>query len=144
VRKNIKTYEKVQAEGLNQKQLILLCYNGIIRFLNGAKEALEDNKNLDAHNSLDKARKIVFHLLSTLNFEAGGEIAEKLRVLYVFLIEKITEANMKKDSEIVDEIIPIVATVQEGWEGIELSDSSIPKEKKGIVGDMSGKLSITV
>ncbi|MBD3169726.1 MAG: flagellar export chaperone FliS [candidate division Zixibacteria bacterium] len=139
---SIQTYERVQAEGLNQKQLIVMMYNGISRFLSEAIEAIDKKELALAHEKFDRARKIVFHLLSTLNMEAG-EISEKLRSIYLFLIEKITEANMKKDPALAKEIIPVVDNIRHGWESIKLTDESIPKEKRSISGKNNQQVSIT-
>ncbi|PJA29259.1 MAG: flagellar export chaperone FliS [candidate division Zixibacteria bacterium CG_4_9_14_3_um_filter_46_8] len=139
---NIKTYERVQTDGLNQKQLILILYNGVSRLLVEAKEAIAKKDDQLAHDKLDRARKVVFHLLSTLNFEAG-EIAHMLSPLYSFIIVKITEANMKKDADLVDEIIPIVENIKEGWEGIQLDDKTILPENRRIIGN-SSQVCITV
>jgi flagellar protein FliS len=140
---NIKTYERIQTEGLNQKQLIVMMYDGIIRFLKEAGGSIEKENFDEAHQRFDRARKIVFHLLSTLNLEAG-EIAEKLKALYIFLIEKITEANLKKERRIIEELIPIVENIKSGWEGIQLNDDSIPEDKRKLDGKQAQQVSITV
>ena len=140
---NLETYERIQTEGLNQKQLIVMMYAGITRFLKEAKQAISDKDFQTAHEKFDRSRKIVFHLMSTLNPEAG-DIAEKLNALYVFLIEKITEANLKKDGSIVDEIVPIIDNIREGWESIKLDDKSIPDDKKKMSGKPAQQVSITI
>ncbi|MBD3233582.1 MAG: flagellar export chaperone FliS [candidate division Zixibacteria bacterium] len=139
----IRTYERIQTDGLNQKQLIVMLYNGIIRFLAEARESLNSDDKQTAQVKFEKARKIVFHLLSTLNLDAG-EIALKLKSLYSFMILEITEASMRSDAEIVDRLIPIVENVKKGWEAIELNDESISPDKRKIGGDVPQRVSFTI
>ncbi|MFH0925050.1 MAG: flagellar export chaperone FliS [bacterium] len=75
-----------------------------------------------AHNYLSRSRKIVNELLISLNFEAGGEIAINLKRLYLFIIDNIFTANLKKDSsslEKIDNCISILKTLREAWANIE-------------------------
>ncbi|MCP4634756.1 MAG: flagellar export chaperone FliS [candidate division Zixibacteria bacterium] len=143
MKNNIKTYERIQTEGLNQKQLIIMMYSGINRFLREAQEALAKEEYSISHEKFNRARKVVFHLLSTLNLEAG-EIAAKLKLVYLFLIEKITEANLTRNASLVNDLLPIVDNIKEGWEQIELNDESIPDDKRKISTQPNQQVSITI
>ena len=59
----------------------------------------------------------------TLNMDSG-EIAEKLRSLYVYIHKRLIDANLKKDAAIVQEVINVMSTLKEAWDSIILKNNS--------------------
>jgi flagellar protein FliS len=92
-----------------------MLYQGAIRFLGIAKDAIRDRKLDVAHNNLLKAQDIVLELISSLNFDAG-EIAHNLYSLYMYMNRRLIEANVAKDVTIIDEVIKLMTTLKEAWE----------------------------
>ncbi len=111
-----KTYQNVQMAVNDQRRILIMAFEGMIKFLHQAKEAMKAKEIETAHERLVRTKQIIFHLLNALDVKKGGEIAENLQRLYLFLIEKITEANLKKDPEIVEEILPIFHNLCSAWE----------------------------
>lgn len=111
-------YRSSEIETLNQRDLVVKLYEGVERFLARAAAAMDAHQIEPAHNDCTRSRAIITELLSTLNMEAGGEIAERLRNLYLFFIDEITRANLRKDPAIIRAIIPIVASLREAWQQI--------------------------
>lgn len=114
-----KTYQDVQMTVSDRRRVLIMAFDGMIKFLHLAKEAMVKKEIEEAHNRLVKTKQVLYHLLNGLDVEKGGEIAENLRRLYLFLIEKITEANLKKDPKIVDDILPIFYNLCSAWEGMK-------------------------
>jgi len=109
------SYKEVDIETASGLKLVVMLYQGAIRFLGIAKEAIR-NKKLDvAHNNLLKAQDIVLELISSLNFEAG-EIAQNLYSLYMYINRRLIEANVAKDITIIDEVTKLMTTLKEAWE----------------------------
>jgi len=104
----------------NQQQLIVMAYDGILRFLSQAKENMARGEIEDRHNSLVRARAVVEELASTLNMEDGGEIAENLWNLYAFFMRRISEANLTGDPQCIDDIYPAVKELRDGWAEMEV------------------------
>jgi len=129
----IEQYRLNQISGMSQRELILMLYRGAIRFLTGAKNALAEQRYDLSWSKLDRARKIVLHLYSTLNLEAG-QIASDLAALYSYVVEQICVANAKRETEPVDVCINILSTVKEAWE--QLAD----QEKQGVAPATEGKM----
>ena len=127
---NLKVYQRVQISGLNQKELIVMLYSGALKFINEGKNLILEKDINRTHEKLSKARDVFVHLLSTLNMEAGGELAEKLSSLYAYFIEKITMANVTKEIGELDDIIPLIQEIKESWEKIDINDKTIPESKK--------------
>ena len=104
----------------NQQQLIVMAYDGILRFLLKAKEHMACGEIEDKHNTLVRARAIVEELASTLNMEDGGVIAENLWNLYAFFMRKISEANITGDASHIDDIYLSIKELRDGWSEMEV------------------------
>ncbi len=99
----------------SQKQLIVMAYDGVLRFLRQALEHMEKGEIEAKHTKLTKARAVIQELASTLNLEEGGEIARNLWNLYMFFMQKITEANFTGDPSHVEGILPAVQELRDAW-----------------------------
>ena len=104
----------------SQKQLIVMAYDGVNQFLRRAKEHLGRGEIAEKIQCFEKARAIVEELAATLNMERGGEIATNLWNLYIFFMQKITEANMTNDMAHVDAILPTLKTLRDAWAEMEV------------------------
>jgi flagellar secretion chaperone FliS len=119
------TYLRNEVESADSLKLLLLLYNKLIRDLRsirdriGTKAAGEDNGNLpeDIGKKFEKCRHILSYLLDSLD-PKQGEVATNLYQMYYFWYQKILAAQMEKDGRILDEILPGLETVREGWLGI--------------------------
>jgi flagellar protein FliS len=110
-------YRKTQLFGMSQAELVVMLYQGAIRFLREATELIAAERYDLSWQKFDRARRIVVHLCGTLNRDAG-ELADKLSALYAFIIEQITVANARRDVETAENCIQILSTLKEGWEGV--------------------------
>ncbi len=117
----VATYQKEQTDGLNQRDLIVMCYKGAIKYLQDAKCECEKGDREAFCELLEKAHRVVFYLYTTLEMEQGGEIAEKLANLYAYIISQIYIVNATRRTETIDDIIKLLTTLQDGWEGLDLS-----------------------
>jgi flagellar secretion chaperone FliS len=131
-------YRSAEIETISQKDLIVRLYQGAEKFLEAGRQAMELNQLETAMTQCRRAKDILIELMSTLNFEAGGDLARQLKDLYAFLIVQITEASMRKKPEQIAAIQPIIATLREGWQQIpdEFANvSSMPAGNEGHVFD---------
>ena len=80
-------------------RLVDLLYEGAIRFINAAKDGLNDKDYEKAHNSIMRAYAIIAELLATLNKEGGGEIAKQLEQCYDYMLHLLKEADINKTEE---------------------------------------------
>ncbi len=118
-------YKSNEITTVSQGKLIVMLYEGAIRFLNIAKENIESPKKFDLVNTnILKTQEIISELMSSLNMDNGGKIAEDLLSLYVYFKKRLLEANMKKDKEILDEVIKHFIDLKIAWEEIERSSSN--------------------
>lgn len=99
----------------SQQELIVMAYDGILKFLRQGREHLINREYEQKHVNLGKAKAIVEELASTLNMDKGGEIAANLWNLYLYFMQKITEANIRNDASGIDEILPAIEDLRDGW-----------------------------
>jgi flagellar protein FliS len=124
-----KTYLKNEIEGATKGKLILLLYDGAIKFLIFSKKAIEKQDIETAHNNIIKAENIIYELMSTLNMEAG-EISENLLKMYDFMIWQLIEANKEKNKEKIDSVIRLLSTLREAWKEVVVMENGTQIENK--------------
>lgn len=118
------SYRNAEASTLSQRDLLIRLFQGAERFLNQGRLAIINKEWYQANEGCQKAKRIFVELLSTLNFDVGGDIAERLRDLYLYLIGEIVEANINHDADRLQAIMPVVATLRSAWEGIPDADAN--------------------
>lgn len=119
-------YKRMQVQTSSPGRLLLMLYEGMLKNLRYAKEGIEQKKINQAHNHLIKAQKIILQLNDDLNMEAGGEIADNLRNLYLFSYRRLVDANVQKNGAMVQEVIDIMSQLKEAWDAIILKNKTAP------------------
>jgi flagellar secretion chaperone FliS len=96
-------------------QLVVMLYDGALRFLFQAAYAMRDGKHLDADARLTRAEAIIDELLTTLDLEQGGEIASRLQGIYVFCNRHLIEARVQRDPSMVEKVSELMGELRESW-----------------------------
>jgi flagellar protein FliS len=112
-------YKANEISTVSQTRLIVMLYEGAIRFLTIASENMTPRKYDLVNNHIIKAQDIITELMLSLNMEEGKEIAENLLSIYVYLKKRLLEANMKKDTEILGESIQILNQLKSAWDELD-------------------------
>ncbi|NLP18726.1 MAG: flagellar export chaperone FliS [Firmicutes bacterium] len=110
-------YRQTQVETAGPGQLILMLYNGGIRFCKQAQGALEKGQLEVAHRALVRAQQIVDELMAALDLEAG-EVAHNLMRLYEYMNQRLLEANLKKDQETLGEVKAMFTELRDAWQAM--------------------------
>ena len=121
-----KAYEKANVHTADQRQMILMLYDGSIRFMRKAVNKIEAADIESAPNFLIRARNIIPELLATLKPEKAGEMGANLRQLYIYMFNRLVQANLAKDKEGVEEVIKLMSTLREGWAGVKQARKQNP------------------
>ncbi len=98
--------------------LVIMLYDGSIEFLKKAVFYMNQKNVAKKLHYMDKAMAIIQHLQATLNMEAGGEIAQNLQRLYMYMLTELTIANIRNDTEKISRVEGLLRTLREGWKGI--------------------------
>lgn len=114
-----KSYRKVATQTAPPGQLVLMLYDGALRFLERglAGFEMEDpaEANMTVHNNLHRAGEIIRELNLALNMESGGEFAHTLRSLYEYFDRRLWDSNVQKNPEGVREVIRHVTVLRDAW-----------------------------
>lgn len=113
------SYRQVATRTASPGQLVLMLYEGAIRFLEQAQAGfkLDDpvEFNTTINNNILRAQDIIRELDFSLNVELGGELAIQLRRLYDYFDRVLLEANLRKDSDGINEVIVRLSELREAW-----------------------------
>ena len=104
-------YQRQSVMTMTQGEMLTKLYDEVIKQMSGAKICLTEKDLGGVNNALQKAQRILFYLKSTLDFKY--EISGNLDALYDFFIERIVQANLKKDAAMLDEIIPMIEDLRD-------------------------------
>lgn len=95
------------------EELTLMLYNGAIKFVHQAMNAIDKKEIENAHTAIIKAGDILAELNATLNMDY--EVSKGLRSLYVYLMERLVDANIHKNKEVLEEILPFLTELRDTW-----------------------------
>lgn len=118
----VKNYQKealkTRVAGADRYEIIQMLMAGAIEKMVLAKVAIE-KKHLEAKSEhLSKASAIIDALRGCLDFDSGGEVTENLYALYSYMIDRLVDASVKNDSEIVDEVSGLLKEIKSAWDEI--------------------------
>jgi len=111
-------YQRGKYETASPHRLISMLYEGAIRFAARGAEAIGRQDHAEAHQSLVRAQAIVAELIGCLNEEQGGDLARRLRLLYLYMHDRLVEANLRKQREPADEVVRLLADIKQAWDEI--------------------------
>ncbi len=111
-------YQKTQVTTASREKILLMLYEGAIRFTMQARSALKEKKVADKGKCISKATAILSELMATLDFKVGGQLAQDLENLYVFMIDKLIEANINNDPKSLDVVEDLLRTLYSAWKDV--------------------------
>ena len=97
-------------------QLTLMLYEGAIKFCNLAIMGVEQRNIQKAHDNIRKVENIIEEFQATLNHDYP--VAEDFDKIYSYLYKRLVEANMKKDKDILEEVLGHLRTMRDTWEEV--------------------------
>ena len=106
-----KQYSTVNISTVDRGRLLLMLFDGCLKFLKQAKAGLETKDIPKFAKYLNKSQAIISELMLTLDFEKGGDIAKELDRLYDFMLYYLTEANLEKNPSKVQKVIELLDTI---------------------------------
>ncbi|MDD6203314.1 MAG: flagellar export chaperone FliS [Lachnospiraceae bacterium] len=97
-------------------ELTLMLYDGAIKFCNIAIMGIEKNDIQKAHTNIVKVQRIIEEFRSTL--DRKYPVSEDFDRVYVYLLQRLLEANMKKDAEILKEVSVHLHSMRDTWKEV--------------------------
>jgi flagellar protein FliS len=114
-------YRESAALTASPVQLVVMLYDGVERFLRQAEVVMGEGAIARANDRMQKAEAIIDELLSTLDKEQGGRIAEQLEAIYIFCKRLMVEARLKRDPSKLAKVRELMGELRESW--VELAES---------------------
>jgi len=122
-------YNAVRNHGLvadaSPTRLVQIMFEHILSHLAMAQKCMErikDNQPVSdvvaKGTAIGKASRLIGQLNGTLDMERGGQIAENLRALYVYMLSRLLAANLTNDTQIVGEVVKLIREIKTGWDQI--------------------------
>ena len=97
-------------------ELTLMLYNGCLKFLGRAKLAIGEKNIQDRNYYIQRSQAIIAELMSTLNMDI--EISQQMLPLYEYMVRRLTEANIKNDVAIIEEVEGLVTEFRDTWKEV--------------------------
>lgn len=111
--KALMQYSELSGLTATPGELLIMLYDAEVKDIKKAIMFIKAGNIVEAHNALKKAQAIITELIVSLDDKY--EIANELRPIYFFLKEQLCNANIKKDAETLEKILPIVIELRDTW-----------------------------
>ncbi|MHC4640475.1 MAG: flagellar export chaperone FliS [Planctomycetota bacterium] len=116
--KKVSVYQEAAVTTQSKGRLIVLLYDGAIKFMKLAINELEAGNFEAKGNYIARAKDIINELNAVLDTDSGGEIASNLRSLYLFMNNRLSEANTKCEPQMIREVIALMEELNKSWKAI--------------------------
>ena len=110
-------YKSTQITGASREKLLLMMYEGAIKFTKMAIKAADEKKIAERCENIGRAFDIVLELNNTLDHKIGGDVASKLEQLYMFMTDQYAKANVSGKSDPLKANLKLLETLYDGWKG---------------------------
>lgn len=114
-----KSYRSVAVTTATPGQLVLMLFDGALRFLSTALHGFQLDgigaRNEQIHNNLLKTQNILRELQASLDMKAGGEFSQTMYALYDFMLDQLQKANLAKDPEPITTVERLLGEIRTSW-----------------------------
>lgn len=113
-----RAYQKTQVTTAKPEKILLMLYEGAIKFTKMAIIRMREKNIAEKGKYISKTLAIVSELMNTLDHEKGGQIAADLENLYMFMMDKLIEANMYNRVEDLEAVERLLTTLYGAWQDV--------------------------
>lgn len=108
-------YRKIEVGTVNKYELLVMLFDGAIRFLREAQDAIRRRDIALKAVKIDRVLAIIGELRASLNPEKGGEFAARMDALYAYMSERTLMASLKLDPSHCEEVIDLMLPIRDAW-----------------------------
>lgn len=113
--RGLAAYKQTHVQSRTPLELVVMLYDGALRFSGDARAAIERGDIAARRNALDRTMAIISELQSTLNLEQGGDVAKQLDELYDFMTRRLLDAAIHNTVAPIDEVRTLLETLRDAW-----------------------------
>lgn len=125
-------YRKVEVGTVNKHELLVMLFDGAVRFLHEAQEAMRNRDIVTKALKIDRVLAIIGELRGSLNQKEGGDFAARMEAMYAYMSGRVLEASLTLDPAVCDEVISLIMPIREAWAelarrpDLEIAPESLP------------------
>lgn len=112
---SVQAYKQSSVLTAPPERLVVMLYDGALRFLARAATAMREEGPVAAAEPIQRTQAIIEELVSTLDHEKGGEVADGLQAIYVFCLRLLPEAQLERDAEKIDQVAGLLRELRDAW-----------------------------
>jgi flagellar protein FliS len=124
--RGIDSYRRTEIESRTPLELVVMLYDGALRFIGDARAAMERNDVAARRTAISRALAIIAELQSTLDMEGGASIASSLDGLYSFVTRRLMDASFEKTLAPLDDAVRVLTTLRDAWAQIAVQPAAAP------------------
>ena len=111
-------YRRVESESRSPLELVIMLYDGALRFLNDASDAAARGDLRARAQAISRVLAIVGELQNTLDLDKGGAVADQLDDLYTYLTSRLIDVALKQDVTAIEEARKLLTPIRDAWSQI--------------------------
>ena len=108
-------YYQTHVHSRSPLELVVMLYDGALRFLDQAAEAMDKGDMVAKANAMSRSFAILAELQNTLNVAEGGEVARQLDALYGYMNDRLVDANTQRSSAPIRDVIRLMQPLRDAW-----------------------------
>ncbi len=136
------SYQNCALEGASAVELTVALYDGIIRFMRRAIEAVDQGDTIERRIAVRRAMDIVMHLQATLKMDVGGRPAEVLAEFYTAVFALMLQGSQANSREKFERVITFVQNVRDAWRQVARGPNARPALPRTKSDDRQGQAGI--
>ena len=140
MKREIHAYRHSEISTASKLQLIVMMYDGVIRYLEEYKKRLKEDDIAGRGLYMSKAQRVISELQESLNKKQGGEVSQNLENLYNFISSSLAQSNIDGNSANIDHSITILQNLRDAWSQVM---AATPKGN-GNGNDLNGERRVTI
>lgn len=126
--KHAKQYQEQQIITASKEQLLIMLYDGAIRFAKTAKKAILVQDYEKSNHFLIKTQRIITEFMGSLDLKNGNDTTQQLFLLYEYLHHQLVQANIQKNTDLVDDVLEHLVDLRKTWvTAIEIAQQEAQK-----------------
>jgi flagellar protein FliS len=108
-------YRRIEAESRSPLELVVMLYDGALRFLNEAQQANLRQDLIRRGRAVSRTMAIVAELQNTLNVKEGGAVGKELDRLYTYVNARLAAVGASGDAAALDEVAKLLLPLRDAW-----------------------------
>lgn len=119
-------YQNMQLQSASRGDLLLETFDWLTAAVRRARRSAANGRTAAGRRALMNAQSAIVYLMGTLDMDAGGALAARLRALYLYLLRRLAEASVEVDAAIIDEVDRLLSPLSEAWHQAVVSQQEAP------------------